>query len=92
MAFPLFVLINGSAIEEGYDPATCRWSCHSGAAASRRASVSDCKTNGGRYGAGPILRGFEEIAAALKGFGLGSGVQAGAHLQQVSGKTLAALC
>jgi hypothetical protein len=52
--------------------------------------VRDYKTNGVGYGAGPVLRGFEEVAAALRGFVLGSGVQAGAELQQVSGKTLAA--
>jgi hypothetical protein len=54
--------------------------------------VRDCNTNDGGYGAGPVLRGFEEVAAALRGFGLGAGVQADAEFQQVYGKTLAALC
>ena len=54
--------------------------------------MRDCKTNAGGYGAGSVLRGFEDVAAALRGFGLGSGVQAGAEIQQVSDKTLAALC
>ena len=48
------------------------------------ASVRDCNTNDGGYGAGPVLRGFEEVAAALRGFGLGAGVQADAEFQQAT--------
>lgn len=50
--------------------------------------MRDCNTNNGGYGAGPVLRGFEEVAAALRGFGLGDGVQADAEFQQVYGKDL----